>query len=227
MRAAGRLAARKSAATMALKTEAPSVRAARLRSILPGSARLGCTARPCTNAGSEPMAASKEWNSDHQLPICQRNPTQTTRNYLMAGSKLSLVLPPQRLWGISTPCRRSVPDWRPGETAVVSMNAPGSAAFPRPTSVTRISSKTVGGPSRNRTGVNGFAVRCVTTPPSGPDRVVRARHYQCLAACAIGIADRSHRRQAFGRQRRNAIAPPLPLAIRRTAIHARLGESPP
>ncbi len=26
-----------------------------------------------------------------------------------------------------------------------------------------------GGPSRNRTGVNGFAVRCVTTPPSGLD----------------------------------------------------------
>ena len=26
----------------------------------------------------------------------------------------------------------------------------------------------VGGPSRNRTGVHGFAVRCVTTPPSGP-----------------------------------------------------------
>ena len=25
----------------------------------------------------------------------------------------------------------------------------------------------VGGPSRNRTGVYGFAVRCVTTPPSG------------------------------------------------------------
>ena len=25
-----------------------------------------------------------------------------------------------------------------------------------------------GGPSRNRTGVHGFAVRCVTTPPSGP-----------------------------------------------------------
>ena len=24
-----------------------------------------------------------------------------------------------------------------------------------------------GGPSRNRTGVYGFAVRCVTTPPSG------------------------------------------------------------
>ena len=27
-----------------------------------------------------------------------------------------------------------------------------------------------GGPSRNRTGVQGFAVLCVTTPPSGPDR---------------------------------------------------------
>src|SRR5690242_14735720 len=26
-----------------------------------------------------------------------------------------------------------------------------------------------GGPSRNRTGVQGFAVLCVTTPPSGPD----------------------------------------------------------
>ena len=25
----------------------------------------------------------------------------------------------------------------------------------------------VGGPSRNRTGVQGFAVLCVTTPPSG------------------------------------------------------------
>jgi hypothetical protein len=25
-----------------------------------------------------------------------------------------------------------------------------------------------GGPSRNRTGVQGFAVLCVTTPPSGP-----------------------------------------------------------
>src|SRR5690349_17769706 len=26
-----------------------------------------------------------------------------------------------------------------------------------------------GGPSRNRTGVQGFAVLCVTTPPSGPE----------------------------------------------------------
>ncbi len=26
----------------------------------------------------------------------------------------------------------------------------------------------LGGPSRNRTGVQGFAVLCVTTPPSGP-----------------------------------------------------------
>src|SRR5438270_12273318 len=31
----------------------------------------------------------------------------------------------------------------------------------------RKSSKWSGGPSRNRTGVQGFAVLCVTTPPSG------------------------------------------------------------
>src|SRR3546814_4065766 len=29
-----------------------------------------------------------------------------------------------------------------------------------------------GGPSRNRTGVYGFAVRCVTTPPSGLARPI-------------------------------------------------------
>ena len=28
-------------------------------------------------------------------------------------------------------------------------------------------SRRIGGPSRNRTGVQGFAVLCVTTPPSG------------------------------------------------------------
>lgn len=36
-------------------------------------------------------------------------------------------------------------------------------------------SNVCGGPSRNRTGVNGFAVRCVTTPPSGPDAHQRGR----------------------------------------------------
>ena len=31
----------------------------------------------------------------------------------------------------------------------------------------RLSARKCGGPSRNRTGVQGFAVLCVTTPPSG------------------------------------------------------------
>ena len=32
---------------------------------------------------------------------------------------------------------------------------------------TRLHRNVVGGPSRNRTGVHGFAIRCVTTPPRG------------------------------------------------------------
>jgi hypothetical protein len=34
-----------------------------------------------------------------------------------------------------------------------------------------------GGPSRNRTGVQGFAVLCVTTPPSGPEVEPRRRQH--------------------------------------------------
>jgi hypothetical protein len=41
--------------------------------------------------------------------------------------------------------------------------------------ISRISVKFFGGPSRNRTGVQGFAVLCVTTPPSGLTVVVEAR----------------------------------------------------
>lgn len=58
-----------------------------------------------------------------------------------------------------------------------------------------------GGPSRNRTGVHGFAVRCVTTPPSGhpvwrsapltTESVGRNRGFACsvdfLAAVRINI----------------------------------------
>ncbi len=35
----------------------------------------------------------------------------------------------------------------------------------------------VGGPSRNRTGVQGFAVLCVTTPPSGLNFAARFANY--------------------------------------------------
>src|SRR5690606_25554115 len=58
-----------------------------------------------------------------------------------------------------------------------------------------------GGPSRNRTGVNGFAVRCVTTPPSGPKNPLtgrrarspapgRAQPSRAPAALATGCARR-------------------------------------
>ena len=45
--------------------------------------------------------------------------------------------------------------------------APAIAAFRSLKSVSLGLSNMVGGPSRNRTGVRGFAVRYVTTPPSG------------------------------------------------------------
>ncbi len=32
----------------------------------------------------------------------------------------------------------------------------------------------IGGEYRNRTDIHGFAIRCVTTPPTRPDRVVAA-----------------------------------------------------
>ncbi len=38
--------------------------------------------------------------------------------------------------------------------------------------------RAVGGPSRNRTGVQGFAVLCVTTPPSGLE-------YGMLVRCGV------------------------------------------
>ncbi len=46
-------------------------------------------------------------------------------------------------------------------------------------------SDAIGGPDRNRTGVHGFAIRCVTTPPQGlnspesilPDYVVSQGEY--------------------------------------------------
>ena len=42
--------------------------------------------------------------------------------------------------------------------------------------VLRINLQAVGGPARNRTGVHGFAVRCVTTPPPGhPGRRRKSR----------------------------------------------------
>ena len=45
-----------------------------------------------------------------------------------------------------------------------------------------------GGPARNRTGVHGFAVRCVTTPPPGPG----ARHRE-----GAELSDRLPRRNAL------------------------------
>src|SRR5690606_1038307 len=41
-----------------------------------------------------------------------------------------------------------------------------------------------GGPSRNRTGVYGFAVRCVTTPPSG------LRRLKCVETAPLAVSFR-------------------------------------
>jgi hypothetical protein len=52
--------------------------------------------------------------------------------------------------------------------------------------------KVSGGPSRNRTGVQGFAVLCVTTPPSGRERFRLCRERRAAVnPAATGFTEKS------------------------------------
>ena len=52
---------------------------------------------------------------------------------------------------------------------IPSRELPELWGFQRRGTVRNFTDNMSGGPSRNRTGVRGFAVLCVTTPPSGLD----------------------------------------------------------
>ena len=75
----------------------------------------------------------------------------------------------QRLWPIESDFAHFFSRVETTELRIPSQELAQFWGFQRRGTVRNFNDNMSGGPSRNRTGVRGFAVLCVTTPPSGLD----------------------------------------------------------
>ena len=75
----------------------------------------------------------------------------------------------QRLWTILADSAQFFLRAETTELRIPSQELAEFWGFQRRGTVRNFKDNMSGGPSRNRTGVRGFAVLCVTTPPSGLD----------------------------------------------------------